>query len=1116
VKAIIAIDRHRLPIASRSKPVRWSPGCCILAGWLVLSLGAACSGDRHEVFGHVPETGGAAEPSAVARAVFGDAPLSDPAPVAHAREHPDSVRDEIARSLRLAASAPAPPAAAAHLARARALADAYTEAWSDSFFIRQVSWFEDAGPGRRRDAATADSLRREGRISVGRDGVPAAALLWRESLRLAAAAEDSAGLAATLANLGAGFYMAGELDSAAVYLERAERLARTIGDHRTAGNALGNLASVSKDRGDLARAAELYREASAVRQRSGDDRGHAADHNNLGLIARYLGDLAGARQAFEEALALNRSGGRDRAAALNLANLGDLASIESDYATAQAHYERALDLNRSAGDLAETGFVLHDLGLLAARRGDYANAIELFAEALAVHERSGADSEALAVRGDLAAVQAAAGDMAGALASLERAARDEAGAALPAVQARLVVAHAELLLQLGSYGQAEVEYARAERLYREARDAAGRAGAQAGHATLRLLREDHDGALRLIRLAARTHAAERDQRAVALTRLLEGDVLRQQGDTAAAREALTAAHVTLAHLGDAPAAAAALSALAELALQRGAVLEAESLYAQALDELGEALAADVRWRLHAGLGRALRRRGALEPAAEQLRASIAVIENVAAGLHVAERRSGFLSDKWQPYADLAMVERERGRAAEAFAVSERMRARQMLALLERGRVTTRRDPSQREQDLRRRIGELMRAMEAATGASDGLREPALETRSADVLREALAAAQKEYADLLLELRSADPAYALLVAPESVDWRDAASRLEPDMALLQYLVADSGSTVFVVTRDTVAAIDLDITRRELANLVDFTRGVIDGHGERTTGLLWRAPLRRLHRHLIEPVDRAGHLQGKRRLVIVPHAELHFLPFGALLEPDPVDRFLVERFQLAYAPSASVWTRLAARSPRPARRVLALAPRTDRLPASRDEAAGIRDVFGRRATVLVGTAATKRALLAAAPRYDILHLASYGVLNKHNPLFSYIELAASLGDAGRLEVHELFDLELDGQLVVLSACQTGLGAGALADVPAGDDWVGLTQGFLQAGAGSVLASLWRVEDRATARLMQQFYRYLRAGENDAAALARAQGDLLRDPHTAHPFYWAGFVLNRAGRN
>jgi CHAT domain-containing protein/Tfp pilus assembly protein PilF len=1029
----------------------------------------------------------------------------------------DSIRDEIARILRLASTADPDSARALLLTAARTLAQAYAGAWNDSFQVRRVARFEAASTTRQKDLAASDSLWRAGRAAIGQQGVPAAMALWRESLRRATAADDSAGRAAAMGAIGAGFYSAGELDSATRYLDLAQQLARAVGDYRSLGNALGNLASVSKDRGDLSRAAQQYHEALAIRPRSGDTRGMAADENNLGLVAWSLGDLRQARLAFQRALALNRAPGRERQAALNRTNLGDLASIDGDYAAAQASYEEALTLNRTAGDLAETAFVLHDLGLLALRRGDYPAAIAALCEGLAVHERSGAMLEAVSVRSDLAGAQAGTGDLEGAVATLRRAERDASGAEITrSVRAGLALTHADLAVQFGRLADADHEYARAEQMYRTAGGAAGAAEAQQGRGLLLLLREDYEGALRLLDLAARGQAGAGDRRAAALTRLLAGDARREMGDTASARRTFLAALDSLTAINDTTGEIAALIALGALAEDRGAPLEAESLYQRGLQRLGGRSVPDLRWRLHAGLGRSLRGRGALTQAAGQLRAAVAAIEQVATGLRLEERRAGFLSDKWQVYATLALVEQARGRAAETFAISERMRGRQMLAMLSRGRVAPRTDASAREQDLRRRLTELTDEIEGAATPPGGRREPAVAQRSREVAREALDATQKAYAGLLLEMRESDPRYAQLVSAEPVDWRTTARHLRTDAVLLEYLLTDSSSTVLALTADTVAALDLSVGRQELVNLIDFARRSLDRPDGPAADPLWRTPLRRLYHHLIEPVERAGYLDGKRSLVIIPHADLHFLPFGALLAPQPRDDALIERFEIAYAPSASVWLRLGERpAVRRSARVLALAPHVNRLPASGEEVAGIHAVYGRRATVLAGPAASEAALRAGVPGHDILHLATFGILNKHNPLFSYVELAGG-GDDGRLEVHEVFGLDLAGQLVVLSACQTALASGALADVPAGDDWVGLTQAFLQAGAGGVLASLWRVEDRATARLMQLFYRRLAAGESDATALAGAQRAVLREPGMAHPFYWAGFVLSGSRSN
>ena len=105
--------------------------------------------------------------------------------------------------------------------------------------------------------------------------------------------------------------------------------------------------------------------------------------------------------------------------------------------------------------------------------------------------------------------------------------------------------------------------------------------------------------------------------------------------------------------------------------------------------------------------------------------------------------------------------------------------------------------------------------------------------------------------------------------------------------------------------------------------------------------------------------------------------------------------------------------------------------------------------------------------------------------------------------------MFGLSLSADLVVLSACQTGLASGALADVPPGDDWVGLTRAFLHAGARRVVATLWPVDDWATAALMERFYEGYAGGAEPGRALAAAQRALLGRVGTSHPFFWAGFV-------
>jgi len=145
-----------------------------------------------------------------------------------------------------------------------------------------------------------------------------------------------------------------------------------------------------------------------------------------------------------------------------------------------------------------------------------------------------------------------------------------------------------------------------------------------------------------------------------------------------------------------------------------------------------------------------------------------------------------------------------------------------------------------------------------------------------------------------------------------------------------------------------------------------------------------------------------------------------------------------------------------------------------------------------------------------RYRIIHFATHGLLNSQHPELSGVVLSL-VDEEGRsqdgfLRLHDIYNLKLGADLVVLSACKTGLGK----DIK-GEGLVGLTRGFLYAGAPRVVASLWKVDDRATAELMKLFYqRMLRDGLRPAAALRRAQIDIQKLPRWAAPYYWAGFTL------
>jgi len=251
------------------------------------------------------------------------------------------------------------------------------------------------------------------------------------------------------------------------------------------------------------------------------------------------------------------------------------------------------------------------------------------------------------------------------------------------------------------------------------------------------------------------------------------------------------------------------------------------------------------------------------------------------------------------------------------------------------------------------------------------------------------------------------------------------------------------------------------------------------------------LRQLHDLLIRPLERT---LEKRKLIVVPHGSLHYLPFHALHNGD---EYLIERCEVSVAPSAATFQQCLQRGAHTLQRALLVGVADEQAPRIVDEIQMLKGVFPD-ATTLVQDAATSEALRVNSSGVDVLHLACHGQFRSDNPLFSALRLAD-----GWFTVRDAYGLKLDNALVTLSACETGANV-----VAAGDELIGLARGFFSAGARSVLLSLWMVDDETTEQMMVDFYRETMRGHSLSASLRAAQLAMLKE--RPHPFFWSPFVL------
>lgn len=388
-------------------------------------------------------------------------------------------------------------------------------------------------------------------------------------------------------------------------------------------------------------------------------------------------------------------------------------------------------------------------------------------------------------------------------------------------------------------------------------------------------------------------------------------------------------------------------------------------------------------------------------------------------------------------------------------------------------------------------------------------------RDYDHLRDRFEREYSDYYDLKYRFETASPA----------EIRERV--LDGPTLLVEYFLGEERVAIF-----TIAPEGLEVTSVARDDLEGEVQRLRDAIGARDRAAFARSA-RALYGRLLAPVE--DRLEGMS-LVIVPDGVLSTVPFEALLEGDggagaPAP-FVLRDHAVSYAYSATLLLQGLDRRRESTRdELVAFAPAVGEagvagdeglgpLPASRQEVTEVRRLFAQRAglfggwlsgraRVHLGPDATEARLKEGElERYRYVHLATHGIVDEEHPGLSRLLLRTREGseEDGVLYLGEVYNLRLNADLVVLSACDTGLGR-----IARGEGIIGLTRGFLYAGARSLLVSLWPVSDTATAELMVAFYEELLAGRGKAAALRQAKlRTMARNPEYAAPYYWSSLVL------
>ena len=766
------------------------------------------------------------------------------------------------------------------------------------------------------------------------------------------------------------------------------------------------------------------------------------------------------------------------------------------------------------------GEALANRGLIDMTRGRFDQARERLEEALASMEALEPESLGVASQqANLAIVMRRLGDL--------EAARALSESAL-AIRQRLAPDTdmvARSLNNLGVLVKNQGDLVAAERYYSEALELRqrldspplARAAVLGNLANLALERLDPEASLdRHREILALLEPIAPNHRYVVTTRLSLGQGELMRGRLDAAQEQLEAARTLQETIGtEAPIYAAILEALGRLARERQRPDEARALLNQALE-------------LHRTIDPDSLDVAAVELALAEVDAEAGVLDSALGGyeqaaVRAAQRAPGSLVEARAQHARAALRwqngDHDVALAADAAALDAFERQRERLG------------------------GDWLQRMRFGAGHRS-LYVDAIERRLAAGRPAEAFAIQERYRayERRKLLAGRVPVPALETAMKEVD--ELAAELSGSDAILGWVVGEQATWSFLLSADGLKVRELAVSETELRDQIDAI-GVLFSV-TRPTAAQRQALNERaqsLNQLLIAPWDES--LTAVRRLILIPDQALHRLPFAAL-QDGATDSYLVERFALVYAASASVYLealdQVSGNS-----RVVAIgdpdlsgfvttqndAARSglqSPLPAARAEVDSIASLYPGRTLRLVGPEATELNVRAALSGTGLLHVAAHAVVDGARPLDAYVQLASSPDESedGRLTAWEvLSQLRLDAELVTLSACRTARGR-----TLGGDGVLGLSQAFQLAGAKAVLASLWDVPDQVTSELMASFYQTLANGEDAASALRAAQIEVLarqrarggdgvlsrmgrwlrRDSQPdAGPFEWAAFKLD-----
>jgi CHAT domain-containing protein len=539
--------------------------------------------------------------------------------------------------------------------------------------------------------------------------------------------------------------------------------------------------------------------------------------------------------------------------------------------------------------------------------------------------------------------------------------------------------------------------------------------------------------------------------------------------------------------------------LAEIRVDRGESPVRTLRHLSSEAEKGSLIA--LQWRVETALARAYMNADRWQLGLKYYRRAVEAVERVRLLLYGDDFRVAFLQDKMRLYEELLALLLDRGTPAairESFQLVERSKSRTLLERLASVPLDSA-DPNGAQQARLARLEELRSQLNwdytrLEQVAGDTVRLSHAESIPSERIQEL----ENAYLQTHRELQIMGDGTELSKNIDDVHIEDIQNLLTDDEQIVEFVTIRDEVVAFVVSRHRFRTFRCLASRAEVEELAHRLRyqwnkfGPVVMEAGYTEQIMAATDnlLVSLYELLLEPLETE---LSAPKLTIIPHGTLHSIPFHALRSEEG---YVLDRWEVAYAPSAAVWRFCRLRPEPHGDRSLVFGYSDPDIAHVQEEVAALGGLLAN-----VDVYEEDRAILDNVPMagsYRYLHFATHAIFRKDNPLFSGLKLSD-----GWLIAHDLYSRRLECSLATLSACRTGMSA-----VVPGDELLGLARGFLSSGARAVMVSLWAAHDEATAQLMVECYSRMAQGASRARALREAQQAVRQ--LFPHPYYWAAFAL------